>query len=402
MTSIPRETAPVTDADELLQDFYVDAAPPSQNGAGYHEDSAGAAAGDVPPDSDPTQESAQPGDEAQLPYWQTQLHTLETFLQRPKKVWLVDRILGAGDFVLLFGESGHGKTHAVIDFAFSCLTGNTFADTFSIVRPMTVAYATGEGVSGLSDRLRAVAQHYGRTDVPLYIFSDIPQLYERTSPPGAVAFIHAWRAMADAGQVPAQLDVLILDTLHNATAGADENSARDVSTIMQTLRLLRDALGCAIVLVHHSNKAGTDYRGSSSLKGAMDTMLRSQKTGDGNYLLACEKSKDGEAWQAQKFELAQVGDGSEGVRVQWTGVASGTGSKKETHAAKCVAFLRANAGSYYTADDITREIGLSPDNAKNVLADLRQLVTAGTVQRDGAGKRGAPYRFSMDLLADDE
>ena len=397
MTSIPRTESPVTDIDDIVSDnlssFEVpDEAPPSQNGAGYHE---------TPPDVDPTQDTETAGaDEAQPAYWQTQLYTLDAFLQRPKKTWLVDRILGAGDFVLLFGESGHGKTHAVIDFAFSCLTGNTFADTFSVARPLSVAYATGEGVGGLADRLRAVAQHYGRTDVPLYIFSDIPQLYERTSPPGAVAFISAWRAMAEAGQVPAQLDVLVLDTLHNATTGADENSARDVSTIMQTLRLLRDALGCAIVLVHHSNKAGTDYRGSSSLKGAMDSMLRAQKTGD-SYILSCEKIKDGEAWQAQRFELAQDGDAAEGVHVKWTGAAKVAG-KAETHAARCVAFLRANAGEYFTADDITREIGLSPDNAKNVLADLRQLVTAGTVQRDGAGKRGAPYRFSMDLLADDE
>lgn len=395
--SIPRETPPVTEVDDLvygnLSGFEVsDETPPAENGAGYHE---------TPPDVDPTQDTETAGaDEAQPAYWQTQLYTLDAFLQRPKKTWLVDRILGAGDFVLLFGESGHGKTHAVIDFAFSCLTGNTFADTFSVARPLSVAYATGEGVGGLADRLRAVAQHYGRTDVPLYIFSDIPQLYERTSPPGAVAFISAWRAMAEAGQVPAQLDVLVLDTLHNATTGADENSARDVSTIMQTLRLLRDALGCAIVLVHHSNKAGTDYRGSSSLKGAMDSMLRAQKTGD-SYILSCEKIKDGEAWQAQRFELAQDGDAAEGVHVKWTGAAKVAG-KAETHAARCVAFLRANAGEYFTADDITREIGLSPDNAKNVLADLRQLVTAGTVQRDGAGKRGAPYRFSMDLLADDE
>ena len=385
MTSIPRETPPVTEVDDLvsgnLSGFQVDETPPAEDATQDTGETAGA-------------------DEAQPAYWQTQLYTLDAFLQRPKKTWLVDRILGAGDFVLLFGESGHGKTHAVIDFAFSCLTGNTFADTFSVARPLSVAYATGEGVGGLADRLRAVAQHYGRTDVPLYIFSDIPQLYERTSPPGAVAFIHTWRAMAEAGQVPAQLDVLVLDTLHNATAGADENSARDVSTIMQTLRLLRDALGCAIVLVHHSNKAGTDYRGSSSLKGAMDSMLRAQKTGD-SYILSCEKIKDGEAWQAQRFELAQDGDAAEGVHVKWTGAAKAAG-KAETHAARCVAFLRANAGEYFTADDITREIGLSPDNAKNVLADLRQLVTAGTVQRDGAGKRGAPYRFSMDLLADDE
>ena len=85
------------------------------------------------------------------------------------------------------------KAHAVIDFAFSCLTGNTFADTFSVARPLSVAYATGEGVEVWQTgcvQWRSITD--GRTS--LSISSDIPQLYERTSPPGAVAFISAWRA----------------------------------------------------------------------------------------------------------------------------------------------------------------------------------------------------------------
>lgn len=397
MTSLPQTTPLVTEIDDdLLAEFIVTPAPPDDSvydatppeEPDYMRD-APMPPGAVMPSA--TQDGEPPG------YWQTQLHSLDTFLQRPKKTWLVDRIIGAGDFVLLYGESGHGKTHAVIDLAFSCLTGNTFADTFSVARPLTVAYATGEGVSGLADRMRAVSKHYGRLDLPLYIFADIPQLFDRNGTAGAVAFIHAWRAMADAGQVPAQLDILILDTLHNATAGADENSARDVSVIMQTLRLLRDALGCSIVLVHHSNKAGTDYRGSSSLKGAMDTMLRAQKTGK-SFVMSCEKLKDGEAWPARSFELAQLGDTDEGVFVKWTGEVR-TAAKTETHAARCLTYLRANAGNYFTADSITKDIGLTPGNIKNVLADLQKLVAAGTIQRDGGGRKGAPYRFGVDLLA---
>ena len=120
-------------------------------------------------------------------------------------------------------------------------------------------------------------------------------------------------------------------------SGADENSARrehdnaDVTSC--------DALGCAIVLVHHSNKAGTDHRGSSSLKGAMDSMLPCAEDGEIASILSCEKIKDGEAWQAQRFELAQDGDAAEGVHVKWTGAAKVAG-KAETHAARCVAFLR--------------------------------------------------------------
>ena len=96
---------------------------------------------------------AQPPDEQQeQPYWTTQAFTLAQFLLRPPKQWLVDRVFGVQDFLLLYGESGHGKTHALLELAFSCATGRVFAGQFTVARPLSVVYATAEGTGGLADR----------------------------------------------------------------------------------------------------------------------------------------------------------------------------------------------------------------------------------------------------------
>lgn len=316
--------------------------------------------------------------DAALSYWTPRAYTVGAFLDRPPKQWLVDKVLGVQDFALLYGESGHGKTHAGLDFAYSCATGAvTFADTFTIARPLTVAYATGEGLGGLADRLRAVSGYYGAVDVPLYLFADIPQLFTYTDDNGARQFARAWQAMAEAGTVPAQLDVLILDTLHNATAGSDENSAKDAAIVQKAMRELRDTLGCAVLLVHHANKSGTSERGSSALRASCDTVLRAQKVGR-SYTLSCEKLKDAETWPALSFDLVSV-NGCTSVRVFWQGqaqTAAQTGRSKLE--AQVMAHLDSHSGRRYTADEVAQAIK-QEDARTAVQRTLRELRTAGAV-----------------------
>lgn len=354
------QVSSVEDSDELLRIFSV-------NSAGTQDTSAA-----PPPDAE--------ADEIVTPaiFWGARLFTVGEFLERPPKQWLVDKVLGVQDFALLYGESGHGKTHVGLDFAYACATGAaTFADTFTIARPLSVAYASGEGIGGLTDRLRAVSGYYGRTDVPLYLFSDIPQLFAAGSESGAAAFVAAWQVLAKSGRVPAQLDVLILDTLHNATAGADENSAKDAGITQAALRLLRDKLGCAVLLLHHANKSGASERGSTALRASCDTVLRAQKTGH-SYSLSCEKLKDAEAWQALSFDLVAVNNCTS-VRVFWQGQAPTPAyAGRSRLEAQVMAHLDSQAGRRYTADEVAQAIK-QEDARTAVQRTLRELRTSGAV-----------------------
>ena len=373
--SIAHETASVQvssveDADELLHIF-------SANGA-----TAGSAAAAPDPDTQ--------ADEIVTPaiFWGARLFTVGEFLERPPKQWLVDKVLGVQDFGLLYGESGHGKTHIGLDFAYTCATGGTFADTFAVARPLTVAYASGEGLGGLTDRLRAVSSYYGTPDVPLYLFSDIPQLFAAYGENGAIPFVSAWQDLAKTGRVPAQLDVLILDTLHNSTAGADENSAKDAGITQAALRLLRDELGCAVLLLHHANKSGASERGSTALRASCDTVLRAQKTGH-SYTLACEKLKDAEAWPALSFDLVAVNNCTS-VRVFWQGQAETPAQNGRSKLeARIMAHLDNQAGKRYTADEVAKAIKEdSRTVVQNTLKALRQSAAVLSDREDRKTKDG--------------
>jgi hypothetical protein len=349
-----------------------------------------------PPWQDTVQSAAvrAPTDEVPPPlvkYWRRHLYTLDAFVQRPPKQWLVDKTLGERDFVLLYGESGHGKTHVALDLMFACATGRMFADTFSVPRPLTVAYAAGEGIGGLPDRLRAVSTFHGTTELPLYIFTDIPQLYQPTGENGADMFLAAWQQLADEGLVPVTLDLLVLDTMHNATAGAEENSAKDAGIVQASMRRLRDALGCTVMLVHHAGKNGASERGSTAIRAACDTVLRSSKHRSG-YTLACEKLKDGETWPALSYDLVTVGT-TGGVRVHWQGEAPVTAKHANTNADKVLAYLRQNGGQKKTATEIADAIGLRGAATKNIHRALRTLQKAGSVQEEPPPRKGFPAQW---------
>jgi len=336
---------------------------------------------------DSTQEA--PDGEAQPSYWRSQTFTVADFLLRPRKQWLVDNILGEQDFALVYGESGHGKTHVLLDFAFACATGAVFADTFAVARPLTVVYCAGEGVGGLADRLRAVRQHYGAAadTAQVFILTDVPQLFQIETVNGAFAFVTEWQRMAEAGAVPASVDVLIIDTLHTASAGANENSAQDASITQRSMRLLRDRLGCALVLSHHANKAGTGERGTTALRATMDTVLRTQKTGE-TFTMTCEKLKDGIPWTAQAFRLESSPD-AVSVFTDWLGDAKTRDGDKVTNADRLLQFLSEHAGEKFTAAVIAEALGLQGAQAKNIYRDLRTLKLAGSVCEETTGKGNA-------------
>ena len=345
------------------------------------------------------------GDAPPPPYWRTQRFTLGEFLQRPSKVWLVDKVIGAKDFALLYGESGHGKTHVATDLMFACATGRPFADTFAVSRQLTVAYATGEGVGGLADRLRGVAQRYGvdADTLPLYLYPDIPQLFESAqSPYGALHFLREWQEAAQANEVPAQLDILILDTLHNASSGADENSAQDAGIVQATMRRLRDELGCTIILLHHAGKNGGKERGSSAIRASADTVLRCKNLnpdtpGSNRYTLTCEKLKDGVEWPAQAWRLDKDSAFTERVFVRWDGPASATGATGNGAGRReksIIEFLDAHQDEHYTVAELTQGIGLPEDESTSVYRTMETLCKTGSVQtakEDRQSKDGRRY-----------
>jgi hypothetical protein len=289
--------------------------------------------------------------------------TLEEALLIPEKVWMIDQIIGKHDIGVIYGASGLGKTFITLDLIMSACTGTKFAGSFDVKDKLNVAYCAGEGKSGIPARLSAVIKKHEINPKELTNFTLVtwaPQLF-LTEEKSAKEFIERWKLNGK------QLDLVVIDTFHTATNGAEENSTRDMGLILQSCKMITEALNCAIILIHHSEKTGVKERGNISLRCGSDLMIQVVKE-----KMVCSKLKDGEHWHDIAFQLKAM-KGLTSCSVDWLGKAESKKKepenmstvkedKSEASAIKKVLNLfESKKGQFFTSKEIAEFLGSSSD-----------------------------------------
>jgi hypothetical protein len=79
------------------------------------------------------------------------------------------------------------------------------------------------------------------------------------------------------------------------TPGLDENDTKQTAAALDPLRRLAHKYGVAILLIHHTNKAGKDFRGASSIRDSCDALWHLGRADDdldrSRRFLACRKMR---------------------------------------------------------------------------------------------------------------
>lgn len=197
----------------------------------------------------------------------------EQLNQIPPVEWLLGKMIPANGLTLLIAPSATYKSF----FALGCAWELS-------QRTRTVIYVMGEGQSGYADRVAALRAYHGAEPKDLYFW------------PGAINLMNGVQS-AEVQLLIRQAqdklaELIVFDTLARCMAGGEENSARDVGMVIATLDAIRERTGAATMVIHHTNKARSGYRGSSALEGAADSMLELEDDGTGLILVRCRKSKD--------------------------------------------------------------------------------------------------------------
>ncbi len=315
------------------------------------------------------------------------------FMALPPKEWILDQIFGNKDIGMIFGKPGCGKTFVVIDMIINLCCGLPWAGRFNVIKPLNVAYCAGEGVSGLPQRFKAAVTHHKIEDLPNFsFFKNIPQFFNQDCTETLFKFISEWKQRLEKGEAK-PLDLLVIDTLHTAIVGADENSSTDMGQVLHGCRNVAEQLGCAVIVVHHTNKVGEEERGSSAMRGGCDFMLKVKQPSETGptHLLMCEKIKDGEMWRDQTFVLSKVVD-CQSVCVQWGDVNPlGDEIKPEKlDKARILEVLCLDPQKRYTCNSLMQVIAKSRQQTNKLLTQLIDEGKCYCVLQDPE-KEASPY-----------
>jgi hypothetical protein len=206
----------------------------------------------------------------------------EALKPQPGIDWLFRDFLARRWISIWFGEPGCKKTWAILDQAVCLAMGKQWLG-FHGTRSRVLIVDEESGERRLLRRLGDVMRAHGTP-------SDIPLQY---------VSLHGFNLTQDAGA--AELDELIsevepglviIDALADLMVGGDENLVKDTQPVFVRLRHIAEKRNCSFEVIHHVNRAG-DYRGSSALKGAVDTMLLVESKPDSSLItFRTEKTRD--------------------------------------------------------------------------------------------------------------
>jgi len=195
---------------------------------------------------------------------------------------MVEGLIGPQELMVLYGKPGSGKTFVMLDLAYHIAQGAAWNERK--VRQAKVVYIATESARGILFRLHALYDRYGDTANFYIIPSSVNMFDRRLDLKPLVENIHT--------TVGKEVGLIVIDTLARAMGGGNENSAQDMTALIENGDRLRNTFGAAIAWVHHSGKnEALGARGSSALLAATDIeveiadrVFRSTKMRDREHL----------------------------------------------------------------------------------------------------------------------
>lgn len=224
---------------------------------------------------------------------------------------LVHGLIGSNQLVVLYGESGSGKSFLAFDFGAHFALGREWLGR--AVAGGGVLYIAAEGRGGWANRVTAFCQHHqldeeARVMVPFQFVLESINL-GRNGGLDVAAIIEAAKDASTEFGPGRPVRLIIVDTMARAMPGSNENDPVDMGAFVSSVDTIREQTGATVVIVHHSGKnAALGARGHSSLRAAVDSELEVERT-NGSRMLRVRKSRDGDdgAEMAFKLNVVEIG-----------------------------------------------------------------------------------------------
>lgn len=221
----------------------------------------------------------------------------------PKQTF-VKGVLGDGEFTVVSGLPGSGKSVILTDIACHVAAGMEWMGRR--VRQGLVVYIAAERKSLTERRMLAFRK---RHDVP----ANLPLLVlggriDLTSSTHDARDLHTViQAAAEEVGLPAVW--VIVDTLTRTFGPGDQNLSKDMTRFIQSIDMLLETKA-HVTVVHHTSWSGERGKGAIDLDGAVDASFLVKKEG-GIHVLNCDGTNDGEEGTICRFRMEGVEVGTD-------------------------------------------------------------------------------------------
>ena len=197
--------------------------------------------------------------------------------------WVPDRAV-----TMLYGPPGSYKSFLALDMALSVAAGVSAMGANAAPEQGPAVYCAGEGQFGIArQRVPAWLDFNHVFDTPPFLF--VPSVPLASG--GAQELADLRDAIMERADAAPRL--VVVDTHFRAMLGLDENSAQDTGRAVDLYSNLSRVFGCAVLAIHHTDKAKTSERGSGAFRAGVDTVLRMERDDATKVsVLTCEKMKD--------------------------------------------------------------------------------------------------------------
>jgi hypothetical protein len=235
------------------------------------------------------------------------LQAFRSLMLGTSAVYLVKGIIPRHGLTVVWGPPKCGKSFWVFDLMMHIALGWPYRGRR--IQQGPVVYCAFEGAEGFKARaeafrLRHLAEDHGEIDFHLI---------------GVRANLvkdHAELIGAIRTQLRGKPASVTLDTLNRSIQGS-ESDDKDMTAYIAAADAIREAFGCAVIIVHHCGVEGTRPRGHTSLTGAVDAQLSVKRDPAGNVLVTVEWMKDGPEGDtiASRLERLDVGMDDDGEMI---------------------------------------------------------------------------------------
>lgn len=307
--------------------------------------------------------------------------------------WVVEGLVPKHGISMLTGDSGVGKSWIVIALAYSIIGNKPFLDKFPVSQCNVMICDVEHDDQESTRRMRRLYEGFIHEDRSFPLDSPTLMVHQEAFQVDTPGQFQAYVKLIQQNKI----GFVICDPfVHSLPPGADENSAGDCARFFEKVRKIQKLTGAGFLFVHHtrkqnpnaSNSAGERVRGSSAIKGVLDSLLAVRSLRDGVILVEHAKSRQAKAIDDFSIVIEDIDDATV---IQYGGESNEVADQVGVASINIERLLTDNQGPMFKKQimDIASQEGLS---LPTIIRALNAGVKNGSLERKLVGRNA---RFSL-------